>query len=130
MSCSKHPKFSGLRLGKVARECEECVKFYHELKTRGVKETRNRGGERKTVVEQVKVDAKTLAVTPEVSESEDLEEEVEETEVEEKEEVEEEESPEEAEDVEEVGEDLLEGDEDSEEGVELNLDDDDLDNIL
>ena len=32
MACSKHPKYTGVRLGKKALECAECVAFCAEVK--------------------------------------------------------------------------------------------------
>ena len=46
--CETHPDYSGLRLGKKAKECPECVAFYEENRSNGVIESRNRGSIPKT----------------------------------------------------------------------------------
>lgn len=42
MPCTIHPNYTGLRLGKIAKACPECVKVYEQVKASGVKETRGR----------------------------------------------------------------------------------------
>ena len=40
--CTVHPNFTGLRLGKKARECQSCVDFYNENQKNGVIEKRSK----------------------------------------------------------------------------------------
>jgi hypothetical protein len=53
MACPQHPKFNGIRLGKNAKDCPDCVAFNTEVKAAlpGGKEKRNRKAKKVEVVD-------------------------------------------------------------------------------
>lgn len=40
--CSRHPNYTGMRMGKKVAECPGCLAVYNERKALGIKETRNK----------------------------------------------------------------------------------------
>lgn len=61
--CQRHPQYNGMRLGKRAKECPECVAYYKAQKEAGNKEKRQRKTHRKSQEESVVVGAKKEELT-------------------------------------------------------------------
>ena len=68
--CKTHPKYTGMRVGRISSECPGCIAYYNEQRKTGVREKRSR---KEQVASEPAAEA-TVEVTQEVVQEETQEE--------------------------------------------------------